>query len=216
MIQPKLSAASAYIPASNCARANASRTLRDSGSACAAWFSRVTAAAALPPSSRSRPRVYQSYTSPWGRTSGGGGGASANGGGAAASSSQRSSSRFLSTGGPPLSFSVVRVAAAGSALAVRRPRYVHPVCGPGGGRRRVAANPRPARPPEPAADSPPRLLPFGHDVSLAGAARFLPSCPQRSRLGAIPRVEVRHGGDRKSIRLNSSHPSSSYAVFCLK
>src|SRR5690348_18029532 len=24
------------------------------------------------------------------------------------------------------------------------------------------------------------------------------------------------GGDRKSIRLNSSHPSISYAVFCLK
>src|SRR5690348_18055202 len=27
---------------------------------------------------------------------------------------------------------------------------------------------------------------------------------------------VRVGGDRKSTRLNSSHPSISYAVFCLK
>src|SRR5690348_18074826 len=27
---------------------------------------------------------------------------------------------------------------------------------------------------------------------------------------------VRHAGDRKSTRLNSSHPSISYAVFCLK
>src|SRR5690348_18193056 len=33
------------------------------------------------------------------------------------------------------------------------------------------------------------------------------------------RAEARHdrvGGDRKSTRLNSSHPSISYAVFCLK
>src|SRR4051794_41719848 len=35
----------------------------------------------------------------------------------------------------------------------------------------------------------------------------------------IPRdleVEARRGLDRKSTRLNSSHPSISYAVFCLK
>src|SRR5438876_7797380 len=29
-------------------------------------------------------------------------------------------------------------------------------------------------------------------------------------------VGDRNGGDRKSTRLNSSHPSISYAVFCLK
>src|SRR5690606_39804005 len=28
--------------------------------------------------------------------------------------------------------------------------------------------------------------------------------------------EIRHAGDRKSTRLNSSHVKSSYAVFCLK
>src|SRR5690348_17727620 len=30
------------------------------------------------------------------------------------------------------------------------------------------------------------------------------------------RIERRAHGDRKSTRLNSSHPSISYAVFCLK
>src|SRR5690348_17586364 len=35
----------------------------------------------------------------------------------------------------------------------------------------------------------------------------------RIRVGAELR---RIGGDRKSTRLNSSHPSISYAVFCLK
>src|SRR5690348_18393420 len=30
------------------------------------------------------------------------------------------------------------------------------------------------------------------------------------------RVLQEHAGDRKSTRLNSSHPSISYAVFCLK
>src|SRR5690348_17585192 len=48
------------------------------------------------------------------------------------------------------------------------------------------------------------------------------SCPfQRLRLDELPepfrgaglRIEA---GDRKSTRLNSSHPSISYAVFCLK
>src|SRR5919198_4517977 len=148
MIHPKLSTASAYIPASNCARASASRTLRDRGSAWAAWFSRVTAAAGFPPSSRSRPRVYQSYTSPWGRTSGGGGGASANGGAAAASSSQCSSSRLPATGGPPLSSSGVAPRTADS--PPRSPRCVHPVCGPDSGpapcRRYTTAAARSTRP----------------------------------------------------------------------
>src|SRR5690348_18042170 len=38
-------------------------------------------------------------------------------------------------------------------------------------------------------------------------------------LGALEQVRVERGGardqDRKSTRLNSSHPSTSYAVFCL-
>src|SRR5690348_18035651 len=56
------------------------------------------------------------------------------------------------------------------------------------------------------------------------------SQPRRTRTGGlrvVPRRRyVRHvhrlhcrgiaGGDRKSTRLNSSHPSISYAVFCLK
>src|SRR6267154_3066129 len=33
---------------------------------------------------------------------------------------------------------------------------------------------------------------------------------------AVPEAEVLINGDRKSTRLNSSHPSISYAVFCLK
>src|SRR5690348_17384549 len=41
--------------------------------------------------------------------------------------------------------------------------------------------------------------------------------PARHRLGGdrLPRPR-RGAGDRKSTRLNSSHPSISYAVFCLK
>src|SRR5690348_17434379 len=44
--------------------------------------------------------------------------------------------------------------------------------------------------------------------------------PQDRRLAGVgedPRREARSGDqDRKSTRLNSSHPSISYAVFCLK
>src|SRR5438876_9223890 len=52
----------------------------------------------------------------------------------------------------------------------------------------------------------------------------LPICRHRRR--QEPALRARHGppgvrgrdglGDRKSTRLNSSHPSISYAVFCLK
>src|SRR5690348_17408639 len=34
--------------------------------------------------------------------------------------------------------------------------------------------------------------------------------------GSLPGTGSRHALDRKSTRLNSSHPSISYAVFCLK
>src|SRR5690348_17363260 len=44
--------------------------------------------------------------------------------------------------------------------------------------------------------------------------------PRRSRRGPDrghdPAGRGHRGGDRKSTRLNSSHPSISYAVFCLK
>src|SRR5256885_8982767 len=36
------------------------------------------------------------------------------------------------------------------------------------------------------------------------------------QLDAAPEVEAREGLDRKSTRLNSSHPVISYSVFCLK
>src|SRR3712207_9030219 len=54
------------------------------------------------------------------------------------------------------------------------------------------------RAPAPAAGGPARAL-------RAGARR-----PDR------PRPRARHGLDRKSTRLNSSHANISYAVFCLK
>src|SRR5690348_18110622 len=41
------------------------------------------------------------------------------------------------------------------------------------------------------------------------------AAPARARR-AGPTDHPRHGQDRKSTRLNSSHPSISYAVFCLK
>src|SRR5690348_17996348 len=37
-----------------------------------------------------------------------------------------------------------------------------------------------------------------------------------SRCGSARRTSAATRGDRKSTRLNSSHPSISYAVFCLK
>src|SRR5438876_8464721 len=40
--------------------------------------------------------------------------------------------------------------------------------------------------------------------------------PSGASTGENEAVELRDGEDRKSTRLNSSHPSISYAVFCLK
>src|SRR5690348_17917646 len=42
-----------------------------------------------------------------------------------------------------------------------------------------------------------------------------PGCGRACRIELARPVLFRHG-DRKSTRLNSSHPSISYAVFCLK
>src|SRR5690348_17985944 len=62
------------------------------------------------------------------------------------------------------------------------------------------------------------------DIPRGGAAPALPPLVRASGGGdarARRRQVRRHGatrrrGDRKSTRLNSSHPSISYAVFCLK
>src|SRR6266581_5006524 len=43
-----------------------------------------------------------------------------------------------------------------------------------------------------------------------------PARRSRYRCFARPASTTRCAGDRKSTRLNSSHPSISYAVFCLK
>src|SRR6266487_5929772 len=47
---------------------------------------------------------------------------------------------------------------------------------------------------------------------------FRSPAPEPDRLAAqlAPHQVVPGAGDRKSTRLNSSHPSTSYAVFCLK
>src|SRR5882724_6283034 len=63
MMARKFSAAAAYWPVSNWARASASRTLRDSGTARAARWRICAAAAGLPRPRSSRPRVYQPCTS---------------------------------------------------------------------------------------------------------------------------------------------------------
>src|SRR5207249_11892451 len=66
------------------------------------------------------------------------------------------------------------------------------------------------------------------DIYTLSLHDALPISPRRRRLlelltlaggpGAAPRPSLRRAapGDRKSTRLNSSHVSISYAVFCLK
>src|SRR6266480_257466 len=62
-----------------------------------------------------------------------------------------------------------------------------------------------------------------HDVTvefqaalLDQAHRFRGARGQASLLAQLRNRQARAGGDRKSTRLNSSHMSISYAVFCLK
>src|SRR5690348_17623294 len=61
---------------------------------------------------------------------------------------------------------------------------------------------------------------FDHRVGLGLPVRALaPALHSDARFHALRVVpdRIRRGGaDRKSTRLNSSHPSISYAVFCLK
>src|SRR5438309_6623866 len=70
-----------------------------------------------------------------------------------------------------------------------------------------------------------RSEPRGRAVRCGGRAsgpRSGRRCPSRSRHLDPPGARDREGhrrpdrGDRKSTRLNSSHSSISYAVFCLK
>src|SRR6266487_6463365 len=54
-----------------------------------------------------------------------------------------------------------------------------------------------------------------YTLSLHDALPICAACPDRPK-PACPRRNGVAGPDRKSTRLNSSHPSNSYAVFCLK
>src|SRR5438876_7822419 len=53
-----------------------------------------------------------------------------------------------------------------------------------------------------------------HERTLAGCGRGTARHHLRRRIAAL--CGGGRGEDRKSTRLNSSHPSISYAVFCLK
>src|SRR5438876_6301369 len=57
------------------------------------------------------------------------------------------------------------------------------------------------------------VVPFRKIQGRVHATRDLPQPARRERERAADRVRLQ---DRKSTRLNSSHPSISYAVFCLK
>src|SRR6266487_3805896 len=60
---------------------------------------------------------------------------------------------------------------------------------------------------------PPRSTLFPYTTLFRSA---LGDAPRQGAPGAAPGRRPRRGRDRKSTRLNSSHPSISYAVFCLK
>src|SRR5208282_6511871 len=58
---------------------------------------------------------------------------------------------------------------------------------------------------------PPRSTLFPYTTLFRSRSRGVPPCTPTDRKGRWPRA-----ADRKSTRLNSSHGSISYAVFCLK
>src|SRR6266481_8345454 len=64
---------------------------------------------------------------------------------------------------------------------------------------------------------PPRSTLFPYTTLFRSRPRW-PTRPIRRRSSATRASRARHsnGQDRKSTRLNSSHSSISYAVFCLK
>src|SRR5690242_21540244 len=82
----------------------------------------------------------------------------------------------------------------------------------------IASNPGAAPPPPPPTST---LFPsttlFRSHAARAHHARLLAQVRARQRQPPhAPPLQRRHHVDRKSTRLNSSHMSSSYAVFCLK
>src|SRR5690348_18020972 len=62
------------------------------------------------------------------------------------------------------------------------------------------------------------LLGRGFEDVLFGVVRRIDGAPAEGAAGTQTPIEEIRGFrlDRKSTRLNSSHPSISYAVFCLK
>src|SRR6266705_5371793 len=62
---------------------------------------------------------------------------------------------------------------------------------------------------------PPRSTLFPYTTLFRSSARRPHQLPQRGRPGPAAQ-KVHRGEDRKSTRLNSSHRTISYAVFCLK
>src|SRR5690348_17963332 len=62
---------------------------------------------------------------------------------------------------------------------------------------------------------PPRSTLFPY-TTLFRSASGVVTCSGARPVGAVTPTRSATPGDRKSTRLNSSHPSISYAVFCLK
>src|SRR6267154_3625443 len=61
------------------------------------------------------------------------------------------------------------------------------------------------------------VLAFSHDSRQIPLTRHLATPPAVSFIGGFrTTAPVQAASDRKSTRLNSGHPSISYAVFCLK
>src|SRR5207248_9535698 len=56
-------------------------------------------------------------------------------------------------------------------------------------------------------------IPYGQSAACPSSFDWMVSDPARSELSANRTLDAR---DRKSTRLNSSHRTISYAVFCLK
>src|SRR5438876_5090817 len=63
--------------------------------------------------------------------------------------------------------------------------------------------------------SPYRRNPCTTSARYALSPQFI-SCRRTPEKALVTRLKILESRDRKSTRLNSSHPSISYAVFCLK
>src|SRR4051794_41691950 len=63
---------------------------------------------------------------------------------------------------------------------------------------------------------PPRSTLFPYTTLFRPRASLLPGAVPARRRAPGPLRDRQRRRDRKSTRLNSSHPSISYAVFCLK